>query len=318
MAINNYHKIFIIMLLNCTLLMGQQERAQVSKLKLTTLSTMLVNGKGIGEWGYSALIEVDGKKILFDTGGRPETVLKNAEEMGIDLSDVEDVFLSHNHWDHTGGLLTLRKELKKRNPNALKRIHVGKGIFSKRVNSENTILTTKKELEADNVEFIVYSDSRELFPGVWITGPIKRIHDERNWSGKGKIETDSGTIEDTIPEDQSLVIATRDGFVLISGCGHAGLVNTLEHITTNINEENVSTIIGGFHLFSATDEQLSWTAGKLEDFGVSKIMGAHCTGIESLYTLRELLGLNRADAVVGSVGDSFDLELGIKAGIIAR
>ena len=153
---------------------------------------------------------------------------------------------------------------------------------------------------------------------MWITGPIKRIHDERNWSGKGKIETDSGTIEDTIPEDQSLVIATRDGFVLISGCGHAGLVNTLEHITTNINEENVYTIIGGFHLFSATDEQLSWTAGKLEDFGVSKIMGAHCTGIESLYTLRELLGLNRADAVVGSVGDSFDLELGIKAGIIAR
>ena len=318
MTINNYHKIFIIILLNCSLLMGQQERAQVSKLKVTTLSTMLVNGKGIGEWGYSALIEADGRKILFDTGGRPVTVLKNAEEMGIDLSDVEDVFLSHNHWDHTGGLLTLRNELKKRNPNALKRIHVGKGIFSKRVNSENTILATKKELEADNVQFIVYSDSQELFPGVWITGPIKRIHNERNWSGNGKIETDSGTIEDTIPEDQSLVIDTKDGFVLISGCGHAGLINTLEHITTNINDEKVFTIIGGFHLFSATDEQLTWTAGKLDDFGVSKIMGAHCTGIDSLYALRELLGLNRADAVVGSVGDSFDLELGIKAGIIAR
>ena len=67
MTINNYHKIFIIILLNCTLLMGQQERAQVSKLKVTTLSTMLVNGKGVGEWGYSALIEVDGKKILIGT-----------------------------------------------------------------------------------------------------------------------------------------------------------------------------------------------------------------------------------------------------------
>jgi len=279
---------------------------------------MLVNGKGIGEWGYSALIEVDGRKILFDTGSRPETVLLNAREMDIDLSDVQDVFLSHNHWDHIGGLLTLRKELKKRNPNALKRIHVGEGIFSKRVNSENTILAIRDELEADDVEFIIYANQQELFPGVWITGPISRLHDERNWSGNGKIETDSGIIEDTIPEDQSLVIETKDGLVLISGCGHAGLINTLEHVSANGNNKKVFTIIGGFHLFSASEEQLEWTASKLKDFGVSKIIGAHCTGINALYTLRDLLELNRGDAIVGSVGDSFDLKTGIKAGPIAK
>ncbi|WP_296705813.1 MBL fold metallo-hydrolase, partial [Algoriphagus sp.] len=76
---------------------------QVADLKITTLSTMLAN-KGIGEWGYSALIESEGRKLLFDTGSRPETVLQNAQELGIDLSDVEDVYLSHNHWDHIGGL----------------------------------------------------------------------------------------------------------------------------------------------------------------------------------------------------------------------
>ena len=318
MTLKKHTILLLAILLNGPLLIGQQKRRPVSTLKVTTLSTMLVNGKGVGEWGYSALVEVDGRKILFDTGARPETVLQNAIEMGIDLSDVEDVFLSHNHWDHTGGLLTLRNELKKRNPNALKRVHVGAGIFSKRVNSENTLLVTKAALESDNVEFIVYSEQKELFPGVWITGPIKRVHDERNWSGSGKIETANGIVEDNIPEDQSLVIDAPDGFVLISGCGHAGLVNTLEHIRTNINQEKVFTIIGGFHLFAATDEQLQWTAGHLQDFGVSKIMGSHCTGINALYTLRELMSLDRKDAVVGSVGDSFDLENGIHAGIIAR
>ena len=318
MALKRYQILIITILLNSPLLIGQQKRNPVSTLKVTTLSTMLVNAKGVGEWGYSALVEVEGRKILFDTGARPETVLQNAIEMGIDLSDVEDVFLSHNHWDHTGGLLTLRNELKKRNPNALKRVHVGAGIFSKRVNSDNILLATKAALESDNVEFIVYSEQRELFPGVWITGPIKRVHDERNWSGNGKIETANGMVEDNIPEDQSLVVDTQDGFVLISGCGHAGLVNTLDHINAHINQEKVFTIIGGFHLFSASDDQLKWTAGKLQDFGVSKIIGSHCTGINALYTLRELMALDRKDAVVGSVGDSFDLENGIKAGIIAR
>jgi len=318
MILKKYTILLIAILLNGPFLMSQQERKPVSTLKVTTLSTMVVNGKGIGEWGYSALVEVDGKKILFDTGARPETVLQNANDMGIDLSVVEDVFLSHNHWDHTGGLLTLRNELKKSNPNALKRVHVGAGIFSKRTNSENTLLATKAALESDNVGFIVYSEQKELFPGVWITGPIKRVHDERNWSGNGKIETAEGIVEDNIPEDQSLVVDTPDGFVLISGCGHAGLVNTLEHIRAHINQEKVFTIIGGFHLISATDEQLKWTAGHLQDFGISKIIGSHCTGINALYTLKALMSLDRKDAVVGSVGDSFDLQNGIKAGIIAR
>jgi len=146
----------------------------------------------------------------------------------------------------------------------------------------------------------------------------QRVHQERNWSGNGKIKTDHGTIEDNIPEDQSLAIRTEDGFVLITGCGHAGIINTIEQIRSNIHEEKVFAAIGGFHLFNATEGNLKWTAGKLRDFGVSKIIGDYCTGINSLYTLRNLLNLNRSDAVVGSVGDSFDLKNGINAGSITR
>ena len=200
----------------------------------------------------------------------------------------------------------------------MSRIHVGEGIFSKRVNSNNRMLEIKKELEADGVTIIVHENQYELFSGVWITGPIERIHNERNWGGNGKIETSKGTIEDNIPEDQSLVINTDKGFVLLSGCGHAGIINTLDHVKEHINSNNLYTAIGGFHLANATDDHLKWTAEKLQEFGLSKIIGAHCTGINALYILKDHLNLNRTDAVVGSVGDSFDLENGIRAGIIAR
>jgi len=273
----------------------KEEPAAIKNLKITTLSTMLAN-QGIGEWGYAALVEADGKSILFDTGRKPETVLKNAEELGIDLSTVEDVFLSHNHGDHTGGLVTLRKALKQINPKAISRVHVGEGIFNQRVNFRNRMLEIKEELEADGVEFIIYKENIELFPGLWITGPIERIHPEKNY----------------------LVINTEKGFIVVAGCGHAGLINTLEHVHAKIYQKNIHAIIGGFHLVTATDEQLEWTAGHLKEFGVSKIIGAHCTGINSLYALKDLLNLKREDAVVGSVGDHFDLEYGISPGIIAK
>ena len=86
--------------------------AQVHALKVTLLSTMLVGDiTGVGEWGFSALIEADGHRVLLDTGARPDTVLENANLLKIDLSKVQDVILTHNHWDHIGGLMTLRKEL---------------------------------------------------------------------------------------------------------------------------------------------------------------------------------------------------------------
>ncbi len=87
----------------------------VKTLEVTVLSTMLTDRAGVGEWGFSALVEVHGRRILFDTGARPDTVLQNARELKIDLSDVTDVILSHHHGDHVGGLLTLRRELMKKN-----------------------------------------------------------------------------------------------------------------------------------------------------------------------------------------------------------
>ena len=94
-------------------------------MEIVILSTMLTDHLGVGEWGFSALVRTDGHRILFDTGERPETVLQNARELKIDLSGVTEVILSHHHGDHVGGLLTLRRELARTNPDALKRAYVG-------------------------------------------------------------------------------------------------------------------------------------------------------------------------------------------------
>src|SRR3954470_21723338 len=107
---------------------GELARAQVKQLKVTILSTMLAD-EGIGEWGFAALVEADGHRLLVDTGARPNTVLTNLHDLGVDLSDVEAVVLTHNHGDHVGGLMTLRREFMAKNPKALSVAHVGKGIF---------------------------------------------------------------------------------------------------------------------------------------------------------------------------------------------
>src|SRR5580693_4574624 len=109
----------------------KQEHAQVKTLKITVLSTMLAD-QGIGEWGFAALVEADGHRVLVDTGARPETVLSNSHDLKIDLSDVREVVLTHNHDDHVGGLLTLRRELMKKNPTALSLAYVAKGILYSR------------------------------------------------------------------------------------------------------------------------------------------------------------------------------------------
>jgi 7,8-dihydropterin-6-yl-methyl-4-(beta-D-ribofuranosyl)aminobenzene 5'-phosphate synthase len=293
-------------------------RAELKSLKITILSTMLAD-EGIGEWGFAALVEADGKKILFDTGARPNTVLENAKELKIDLSDVQDVILSHFHDDHTTGLMTLRREFMKKNPAALSRVHVGKGIFlERRGRDHNPMIAIEKEYEATGGKFIVHDKPDEILPGVWLTGPVPRTYPEKNYPAGIEVKEGDAWVEDNLPEDQSLVFKTPRGLVLLAGCGHAGMINTLEYARKLIRPAPIDAAIGGFHLFNAKDEQLNWTADKLKEFQTVQILGAHCTGIESVYRLRQRLGLSRHDCVVGTVGAVFDLKDGIHTGPIAQ
>jgi 7,8-dihydropterin-6-yl-methyl-4-(beta-D-ribofuranosyl)aminobenzene 5'-phosphate synthase len=301
---------------------AQGNRQQVQALKVTILSTMLVGDTaGIGEWGFSALVEADGRRILVDTGSHPDTVLENARDLHIDLSDVEEVVLTHYHWDHVGGLLTLRRDLVKKNPKALSTVHVAEGIFDSRPSPDgerNQMIAIKKEFEATGGRFVVHSSSSELFPGAWLTGPVPRQYPERNWNRTGQVQTSAGLVEDNIPDDQSLVIDTAKGLVVITGCGHAGIVNIVTFTEKHFEDKPIYGIVGGLHLYASTDQQIDWTAANLRKYHVENLLAAHCTGIEATYRLRRALGLSRATAVVASVGASFSLETGIQTGPLAR
>jgi 7,8-dihydropterin-6-yl-methyl-4-(beta-D-ribofuranosyl)aminobenzene 5'-phosphate synthase len=305
-----------------SLLMTQAAFAgQARELKVTVLSTMLADD-GIGEWGYSALVDVDGKKVLFDTGANPDTVLKNAAAMGIDLSVVEDVVISHHHDDHTGGLLSLRQTLMLKNPNAMSRVHVSGNIFTPRLKADgsdgNGLTPKRAPYEATGGHFILHDAPTEIAPGVWFTGPVPRKFPETNWTDEGlHIRTSTGDIADNIPDDAALVFDTSDGIVILTGCGHAGIVNIATYARKIADNKPVVAVIGGLHLFAKSDDVVDWTGAQLKRMGVKYLLAGHCTGIEATMRLRQVIGLNRHTAPVSSVGSSFTLHKGIFPGKLA-
>jgi 7,8-dihydropterin-6-yl-methyl-4-(beta-D-ribofuranosyl)aminobenzene 5'-phosphate synthase len=105
---------------------------------------------------------------------------------------------------------------------------------------------------------------------------------------------------------------------LLTGCGHAGIVNTVDYARKTVRPAALHAAVGGFHLFQLDDERLDWTADKLKEDGVENLVGAHCTGLEAVYRMRARLGLSRALAVVGAVGATFELGKGIDPLLLAR
>lgn len=270
----------------------------------------MLSGSFNGEWGFGAMVEIDGQRILFDTGNRPETVLNNLREMKMDLAGVPSVILTHHHRDHTGGLITLRRDVMGRDTKAISTAYGGQGILLPR-RPANDFVLMKSEYEATGAKFVEVAKPTEIAPHVWLTGPVPRVHNERNWSGSTRIRRSDFETEDTLPEDQAMVIDTDAGLVVISGCGHAGIVNTLTYARKVVRAAPVHALIGGFHLFSATEETLRWTAEQLAPMGIQYFLAAHCTGVESTMRLRELMKLPPERMTIAQVGRAFELGKGL-------
>src|ERR1700733_11527186 len=186
------------LLMVCLAQAQTSERHRVKSLRIEVLSTMLSSSSCIGEWGFSAVVDVDGRRILFDAGARPEAVLKNAKELHVDLSNIPDVILSHHHPDHTGGLLMLRKSVLEDNKSeVLTVIHVGKGIFHPRRDERGQVsdaMTRRRaDFEASGGRIVEYDPAVEIFPGVWLTGPVPAsIQNKTRDPGTTRIETRPG------------------------------------------------------------------------------------------------------------------------------
>ena len=146
-----------------------------------------------------------------------------------------------------------------KNSDALSVIHVSRGVFYSRPSDRGKItemIAIRKEYEATGGRIIEHATGAEIFPGAWLTGPVPRKYPERNWSTSGKVLTPEGLVEDTIPEDQALVLNTPKGLVVVTGCGHAGLVNILTYAREHFPGQPIESVIGGLHLFPASNETL--------------------------------------------------------------
>ena len=321
-----YHSVLFISLIAASsfAVNASAQTSVAANVNVTILSTNLANGAAIGEWGLSALVEVDGVCILFDAGRYPDTVIRNAEVLNVDLSCVTDVVLSHFHFDHTTGLLPLIESLRRKNPQAIERVHVAAGFFSSRHRAsgesdaeKNQMIALRGTIEAQGVEFLEHAEATEIYPAVWVSGPVERRNPEQNYSSFLEVDYEGDWVRDFVPESQALVIRTEDGPIVLLGCGHSGVVNALDHIQDTIQDEPIVALMGGLHLFAADDQTLEWTAARLLEIGVKNLMAGHCTGIEPMMRLRAGLDLNRKTAVVGAVGSRFVLGEGIHPTAIA-
>lgn len=243
----------------------------------------------LGEHGFSALIEpIEGDPILFDTG-QGLTLLHNARRMNKDLSLGSQVVISHGHYDHFGGLMSLLREC------GPKRVFSHPSVFRPRYRVRDTgesslisIPASREELESAGAVFDLSKEFRHIAPGVLLTGEVPRVSDFEI-GDQGLYYDCAGQELDNTPDDQSLVLETEKGLILVLGCCHSGLINTIEHVASLTGRRDIYAVVGGTHLGFCGQDQVSKTIKGLRQFGINKLAVSHCTGFAASSRLfREL------------------------------
>jgi 7,8-dihydropterin-6-yl-methyl-4-(beta-D-ribofuranosyl)aminobenzene 5'-phosphate synthase len=254
----------------------------------------------LGEFGLSMWIETGGRRILFDTG-QGFVFDQNLAALGLPKGPVDALVLSHGHYDHTGGLPSALRLLPPKavflHPYALVRKFTRLGAGPMR-----SIGMPEEAVEELNgfKDVIVWSRGlTEVSPGLWCTGEISR-----KWPsdpGAQPFYLDDGGLEaDPLLDDQALFADTKDGLVVITGCAHAGVENTIEHILAVTGARKVHALIGGFHLGRASDDCLDRTAKVLERVSCQVLAPCHCTGMKAQAYLRSRFPGLVHDAGAGS------------------
>ncbi len=248
------------------------------EIRITTLSENTANHGFIAEWGLSILIEVDGTRILMDSGWGFSAVY-NAQLLGIDLDTIDTIVLSHGHRDHTGGLRDILRR-KKNQVNVIAHPDMWASKYS-RLNAQDEFSGTpfrQESLESLGARFNLSKEPVQIGEHVMTSGEIPMLVSYENIEDNLFVKQGAALHPDPVADDLALIVQTDYGLVVIVGCAHHGIVNTLRHAQKLTGQELVYAVIGGTHLYRASAERITKTIDDLKEIGIQKLGVSHCTG----------------------------------------
>ena len=252
-----------------------------------------------GEHGLSFLIETDDGRVLFDAGRSGAVLMHNLQVFGIDAASIDALALSHGHYDHMGGLPAVLRHTPRlplyANADLFRERFTRKGAVTKRIGPS----MSAKEL-AQYVDCFLSNSAQEILPGVFTTGEVVSRLEPEGRSTRHEVREGAAWIADPYRDDMSLVLTAGQGLVLVCGCCHAGLLNTLQHVRATF-QGRIVAVLGGMHLAQSSAEQLDHIIEELHDYGVEQLCPNHCTGERAYTALANAFGDRVVPYPAGSV-----------------
>jgi len=275
-------------------------------IHITVLSEDTAGGMGLmAEHGFSLLVEWDRERVLFDTG-QGLVLTHNAQALDVDLSAVEKIVLSHAHYDHTGGLKAVLALGGKKEVFGHPALFERKVVVREGKRLDIGFPQSREELEVLGAAFHLSEKPVEIADGVMTTGQVTRTTAFEQVDALFQVERNGALTHDEILDDLSLILRSSEGLVLLLGCCHAGLINTLRHVVQLTGERHFRAVIGGTHLISADEARMVRTIEALRSFEIERLFVGHCTGMKAMISLWNAFGADRVGFM--SVGTRWTFE----------
>jgi len=270
--------------------------------RITVLVDDCVRGRDLlGEHGLAFWVEIRGRRLLFDTG-QGVGLAHNAKLLGIRLESANAVVLSHGHYDHTGGLGHVLEVA----PQAEIYVHPA-ALEPKYVRTDDGAVkeagmpsAVRKAVDARPHSLIAVERPTEIVDGVFVTGEIPR-RTEYESTGGAFFADSGGQHADPLPDDQAMFVESRHGTIVLLGCGHAGVINTLQYVRDLADGKSIHAVVGGMHLIKASRDRMERTVDSLCRMGVERLVPGHCTGTAATAELWSALPGRCDSCEVGTV-----------------